>query len=128
MNKTQNSGSAKNTVINLLITLAFAAVYFYVVLPPINLQSMAMYRFAFLVAAVFCGLTVLTAVAKIGTTDEKVDFVGIIKTNCLIPATICGVLVVFMLIGWVLSSPIIRAKAYSEMLEVKEGVFTDDID
>ena len=127
MKKNKSGSAAKSTVINALITLVFAVVYFYIVLPPINLQSKAMYSFAFLIAAVFCGLTILTAIAKSVTPAENVDILGIIKSNCLIPAIICAVLVGFMLVGSILSSPIIRAKAYSELLTTKTGIFTDDI-
>ena len=43
------------TLINLAVTLIFAAVYFYVVLPPINLQAEEFYFFMLLCCAVYCG-------------------------------------------------------------------------
>ena len=49
------------TLINLAVTLNFAAVYFYVVLPPINLQAEEFYFFMLLCCAVYCGCAVLTS-------------------------------------------------------------------
>lgn len=49
------------TLINLAVTLIFAAVYFYVVLPPINLQAEEFYFFMLLCCAVYCGCAVLTS-------------------------------------------------------------------
>lgn len=125
------------TVINIIITLVFAAIYFYVVLPPLNFQSEAMYTFVFIVSAVFCVLTLMSAAgasikSHMDTDDEQaaknVSFFTIIKANCFIPAVICIVLLIFMVLGTIISSPILRAGAYSELLEVKTGDFTADID
>ena len=44
----------------LLLTAAFAAVYFYVALPAINLHDQNFYTFFLLCVAVFCVLTLIT--------------------------------------------------------------------
>ena len=41
------------TLLNLAVTLVFAAVYYYIVLPPINLKSEEFYAFALLTCAVY---------------------------------------------------------------------------
>lgn len=152
MKKEKGSVSFKRTLINILLTLVFAFVYFYVTLPPLNFQSEEFYTFIFLTTAVFCGLTVLSAAggavkskideavenaAKAAGAEgseaprrprENVDFLGIIKANCLLPALVCVGLAVFMLVGTIISSPILRANNYSELLTIKDGNFVDDID
>lgn len=51
----------KSILINLLITLAVAAVAFYVTLPAINIHSKDFYGFVFLILAVYIVLSLLTA-------------------------------------------------------------------
>ena len=49
------------TVLNLAITLVFAAAYFYIALPPINLKAPEFYAFALLVCGVYGLCAVLTS-------------------------------------------------------------------
>ena len=58
--KRERKKNASGSLIKrILITLAFAAVYFYVALPALNPQSGDLYAFILLALAVFVGLTVL---------------------------------------------------------------------
>lgn len=127
-------GNIKQTIIHLLITLVFAFVYFYIALPPLNFQSEEFYYFVFLTAAVFCGLTILSAVSAATKAhmseggEGSVDVKSIIKTNCIIPVGICVVLLVFIVVGYIISSPILRANDYSKLLSIESGDFAEDID
>lgn len=49
------------TLLNIAVTLVFAAVYFYIVLPPISLKSEDFYVFVLLVCAVYGGCAILTS-------------------------------------------------------------------
>ena len=49
------------TLLNIAVTLVFAAVYFYIVLPPISLKSEDFYIFVLLVCAVYGGCAILTS-------------------------------------------------------------------
>ena len=49
------------TVLNLAVTLVFAAAYFYVVLPPINLKAPEFYVFTLLVCGVYGLCAVMTS-------------------------------------------------------------------
>ena len=70
------------TLINLAVTLIFAAVYFYVVLPPINLQAEEFYLFMLLCCAVYCGCAVLTSGFQ-GSGAK--GYFGFVKKQCRIP-------------------------------------------
>ena len=128
------TGGIRSTIINIVLTAIFAFIYFYVALPPLNLHSEELYTFVFITFAVYCGLTVLSAMkaavkSQMGENEEheNVSILKIIKANCLIPALVCVVLVVFMLLGSFISSPILRASSYSELLTTTTGDFTEDI-
>ena len=78
------------TLINLAVTLIFAAVYFYVVLPPINLQAEEFYFFMLLCCAVYCGCAVLTSGFQ-GSGAK--GYFGFVKKQCRIPMIIAVALV-----------------------------------
>ena len=70
------------TVLNLAVTLVFAAAYFYVVLPPINLKAPEFYVFTLLV----CGVYGLCAVLTSGFQgDGAKGYFRFLKKQCLIP-------------------------------------------
>ena len=94
------------TVLNLAVTLVFAAVYFYIVLPPINLKAPEFYVFALLV----CGVYGLCAVMTSGFQGDGVKgYFKFLKKQCLIPLALAILLVVTALIGsavgWQATSP-----------------------
>ena len=73
------------TVTNLLITLLFALVYYYLKLPAINLKNPGFYAFFLLLSAFYC---VLSLVRKfgVGSMQSGSDFVQGVKDCCLVPA------------------------------------------
>ena len=72
----------KRTLVNLLTTLIIGAVYFYIVLPPINLKAPEFYSFVFLLCAVYCVMAVFTTGFQANTLKEYFKF---IKKQCKIP-------------------------------------------
>ena len=70
------------TLLNITVTLVFAAVYYYVVLPPINLKSEEFYIFVLLVCAVYGGCAVLTSGFQ-GTGAK--GYFGFLKKQCAVP-------------------------------------------
>ena len=126
MSNDKSQGKGKRTASNLLITLAFGLIYFYVKLPAINLHDTAFYSFIFLLAAVYCFLSILTqGLFKAESGRELWDSV---KTHCSIPVAVCIILAVIFVIGNLISSPVIRAKAYRDLLTVETGDFATDVD
>ena len=90
---------AGKLLINLLVTAVVGFVYFYVALPPINLQASEFYTFVgvlcvvyVLCALVTSGMNVLTG----GGTPR--DFFRFVKTQCLPVGILFLALIVFTLI------------------------------
>ncbi len=125
MEKRNSDGKAKRTLINLLITLLIGLVYFYFKLPAINLQDRAFYSFFILLAVVYSFLSIVTqGLLKAETGGELWSD---IKKHCAVPLIICLILIVIYIIGSLISSPIIRAASYRELLTVESGDFASEV-
>ena len=103
-----------------LAVLALAAVYYYVSLPAFNIHSADLWMFmivlVILIAAVYIG-------KKKPTRYEIKELKGI-KIIMAVFVIVVGV----YLIGSLLSSPIVNAKKYQQLLNVQQGEFTKDIE
>ncbi|MFQ9289540.1 MAG: CvpA family protein, partial [Oscillospiraceae bacterium] len=113
------------TLINLAVTLIFAAVYFYVVLPPINLQAEEFYLFMLLCCAVYCGCAVLTSGFQ-GSGAK--GYFGFVKKQCRIPVIIAVALVAVAIVGGIVGWQVIRAGAYRDLLTVETGDFATEVE
>lgn len=113
------------TLINLAVTLIFAAVYFYVVLPPINLQAEEFYFFMLLCCAVYCGCAVLTSGFQ-GSGAK--GYFGFVKKQCRIPVIIAVALVAVAIVGGIVGWQVIRAGAYRDLLTVETGDFATEVE
>jgi len=109
-----------------IITLVFALVYFYIMLPAINLQNPQFYVYVFLIAGVFC-ISSMFGHPGLSNPSGVKDVLKVIKSVCLIPFLICVSLVVIYFVGNILSSVILRANAYSEIITVTDGDFASDV-
>ena len=106
------------TVLNLAVTLVFAAAYFYVVLPPINLKAPEFYVFTLLV----CGVYGLCAVMTSGFQGDGVKgYFKFLKKQCLIPLALAILLVVTALVGSAVGWQVFRAGSYRDLLTVENG-------
>ena len=121
-----NAKSSKRTLINLLITLVFALVYFYIELPAINIHDPDFYSFFFLLSVVFCVLSIVSL--GLHRIHDKFAFWEAVKKNCLIPVLICGMFLLTILVGTVIGLPVFRANAYSQLLAIDEGDFTAEVE
>ena len=112
------------TLINLGVTLLFAAVYFYVALPPMNLHSEECYVFLFLCCGVYCVCALLTSGFQ-GTGAR--GYFQFAKKQCAVPFFLAAALVVTIAVGALISMVVFRAGAYSELLPLETGTFAQDI-
>ena len=113
------------TIINLLVTAVFAAVYFYVTLPAINLKSEDFYVFLFLICAVYCGCAIVTS----GFQGEGAKgYFGFVKKQCKLPALLAAALVVTLVVGSIVGWEIFRASSYRDLLTVTNGDFTAEVE
>ena len=69
----------------ILLTLVFAAIYFYVALPAINLHDQGFYTFFLLCVAVFCVLTLITGGVTITEGEEPGQAFRTIWKHCKWP-------------------------------------------
>ena len=113
------------TLINLLVTLVVGAIYFYAVLPPINLKSEEFYAFALLLCAVYCICAIITSGFQ---GDGVKGYFGFVKKQCKIPGLVAAALVAVALVGALLSWEVIRASSYRDMLTLKDGDFAAEVE
>ena len=121
MNKT------KRILISILITLVVAAVAFYVVLPPVNVQSTDFWGFVSFVIVVFGVANLLLSLNKKSFFNDGIK--ASIKSNkfafgVIIAAVLPGVVI---FVGTVSSSTFFNAKAYANIITVEEAVFEEDM-
>ena len=113
------------TMINLLVTLVFGAVYFYVVLPPINLKAQEFYVFVILLCAVYAFCAVLTSGFQ-GTGVK--GYFGFVKKQCKIPLLITVALLLTAIVGSIIGWQVFRAGSYRDLLEVNTGDFAAEVE
>ena len=113
------------TLLNLAVTLVFAAVYYYAVLPPINLKSEEFYIFVLLSCAVYAVCAVLTSGFQ---GDGVKGYVGFLKKQCTIPFIVAVGLAVTALVGAVLGWQLFRAGSYRDLLTVEDGDFATEVE
>ncbi len=110
----------KVKLITTVILLLLAGIYYYIALPAINIHASGFWFFIMLVLAAILVLYVLKK--RYGIEEMKMS-----KTVKVMVGILLLVLAVY-LIGSLLSSPIINAKKYQQLLKVEDGEFTKDIE
>lgn len=119
----------KKILIGILLVIA-AFVYYYITIPAFNIHSIGTWWF--LIGAVIV-LTLLYAVKKFmkesGKSERKIGFFMDIKSFGItkIGFSVTAILFLILGIGAFLSSPIINAKKYQQLMKVEERDFTEDI-
>lgn len=100
--------------------LLFAAGYYYVALPALNLHSPEIWMFVIVILVVILVLYIVRK--RLGVLELKESKPVKVFLVCI------GIVVVVYLVGSLLSSPIINAKKYQQLMTVEEGEFTKDIE
>ena len=108
----------------ILLTLAFAVVYFYISLPAINLHDPAFYFFFLLCVAVFCVLTLITGNY---TVEDNQQALKTVWKRCKWPLMACALLLVVLVAGSLLGSVVFRSDDYTKLLPLDTGDFTQDV-
>ena len=112
----------------LIITAVIGLIYFYVALPPINLQSGDFYTFI----AILCVIYVLCSLVTSGMDlvhggSGPREYLRFIKARCLPVGILFLALIAVAVVGTLISLPIFRAGAYRDLLTVEDGDFATDI-
>lgn len=111
-------------VLAVLAAVIAAGVYYYVTLPAINIHSAGFWFFLIGALAAVAGVIALYKIIKTKTEIIELGQSKLIKT--LLGAAIAAVAV--FLIGSLLSSPIINAKKYQQLMTVQDGDFATEIE
>ncbi len=118
---------AQKILINLVVTLLFGVVYFYLALPALNFQAEEFYIFLFLMSAVYILSALVTSGMDLQGRGGFKEYFHFIKSQCLPVGILVVVLLVVMVVGQLVSSPIFRASAYRDLLTPDTGDFAADI-
>ena len=114
-------------VFSLVVTLIFACVYFYIVLPAINLHDPGFYVFFLLCSVVFCLMSIATGDYAKADGGAGAGLRAVWK-NCKIPLVLCAGLAVLMILGGLAGSVVFRSRAYTQLLTVEQGDFAQDVE
>ncbi len=108
-------------ILAILITIAGGAVAYYFMLPALNFKALEFYYFIAVVIAIYVVSTFLLSNAFI-----KPEYMAYVKKRSTVPVIILLVFGVILLGGYISSCELFRAKAYSEIIEVKEENFGEN--
>lgn len=112
----------------LIITAVIGLIYFYVALPPINLQSGDFYTFIAILCVVYVLCSLVTSGMDLvhGGSGPR-EYLRFIKARCLPVGILFLALIAVAVVGTLISLPIFRAGAYRDLLTVEDGNFATDI-
>ncbi len=111
--------------IPILIIAIAAYIYYYVTLPAINIHSPGFWFFIIGAFVIICIIIALTT----ANLDSKGRLSGPVFKNKLfvISISLTGILVLIYIAGSILSSPMINANKYRQLLKITDGNFANDI-
>jgi hypothetical protein len=111
----------KFKVLAVLAAVIVVGIYYYISLPAINIHSSDTWFFIFII---------LIIAAVMYTGRKRMRSLHEVKENkgLRVIGTVILVLGIIYLVGTLLSSPIINAKKYQQLMQVKEGEFTEDVE
>ena len=105
-------------IICIIATIIGGAIAYYFMLPAINLKSMDFYYYIAVLIAIFVGMTFITTKAFM-----KPEYIPYVKKQATVPIIIGLVFALILGIGYLVSAPLFRANAYSEIIDVTEEEF-----
>ena len=113
------------TIINLVVTLVFGLGYFYIELPALNLHSEDLYSFVFLLCVVYGVSAIITS----GFQGEGLrGYATFLRKQCTLPFLVFVAALAVVAVGSISSWVVLRAPAYSQLLTIESGDFTQEIE
>ena len=116
---------ATRTIINIVVTLLFAGIYYYVALPAMNFKTGDFYTFIVLLAVVYCVCAVITSGFQ-GTGAK--GYFGFVKKQCKVPFFVAVGFLAVAIVGSIISWELFRAADYRELLKVDNGDFAAEVE
>lgn len=112
---------ALKLLLSFIITAVIGAGAYYMMLPAMNFKSTDFYIFWFVIIAVFCGVFYVLCGAR--TKIERREYC---KKRSVFPIILVAMMLLVMVVGYISGCTLLRAKSYSELVDVKESSFTED--
>jgi len=114
-------------ITGVIAALIIAFIYYYITLPAFNLHSTGTWWFLIVAVAVI-GIYISVRTGSVqGRKGHLVEFRPGMGLGVKITFGIIGAMLIILLIGTFLSSPIINAAKYRDLMTVEEGDFIQDI-
>ncbi len=110
-------------IIAIILTLVGGAVTYYFMLPAINFKSLDFYYFIGILVAIYVVSTFILSKAFM-----KPEYIPYVKKRATIPVIIGLLFGAVLLVGYLTSCELFRAKAYSEIIEVSTENFGESDD
>ena len=108
-------------IISILITIIGGAVSYYFMLPALKLKSLDFYYFIAVLLGLYIGSTFILSKAFI-----KPEYIPYVRKRATIPVIIGLVFALILGVGYLTSCELFRARAYSEIIEVKTENFGEN--
>lgn len=117
----------KTRVLAAAVILCALGIYYYVALPALNIHSMDFWIFLMIIVAL---AAVLFAVSYVKKEDLKYYDLKDLKNSGILKGILAVLLllVIIFLIGLLISSPVVNAKKYQQLMNVETGEFATDIE
>lgn len=112
---------ALKLLLSFIITAVIGAGAYYMMLPAMNFKSTDFYIFWFVIIAVFCGVFYVLCGAR--TKIERREYC---KKRSVFPIVLVAMMLLVMVVGYISGCTLLRAKSYSELVDVKESSFSED--
>ena len=112
---------ALKLLLSFIITAVIGAGAYYMMLPAMNFKSTDFYTFWFVIIAVFCGAFYVLCGAR--TKIERREYC---KKRSVFPIVLVAMMLLVMVVGYISGCTLLRAKSYSELVDVKESSFSED--
>lgn len=111
--------NTKKNILNIVITLAVAFLYFYVFLPPLNIHAKEFWVFIILIYLLYLILSLFSFVGY-ASLKGNISTIKLSKTFKIMFAIIPAVIVLIIVIN-IFHSPIFNSKSYARRIVIVEG-------
>lgn len=120
----ETKGKFKRNLYSLIVTAVVGFIYFYINLPALNIHAQEFYGFIFLLCIVYTVCMILLAGFKANSVRE---FGLYAWKQVKLPFIVFFAIIAVTLVGTLCGLVIFRASAYSSLMPVTTGDFTEDV-
>lgn len=120
----KNMGKLKQNFYSLIVTVLVGFIYFYIYLPALNIHSEDLYGFIMLLCIVYTGCMIFLGGFR---THSVKEFISFSWRQVKFPFIVFVAIVVVTVTGYLAGLVIFRASAYSSLMPITTGDFTEDV-